>query len=141
MARSEVVSTYLAPAPRAYRRNAIMTATPGQLVVMLYDGANRFLIQAAAAMRTGDIELTHNKLRRAENIIAHLLDTLDLEQGDVARNLRRIYLFCQRYLNEARLERNPEKIERVAGLLDQLRGAWAQIASTSAAAAGPQAAA
>jgi flagellar protein FliS len=111
-----------------------MTATPGQLVVMLYDGANRFLLQASVAMRNRDVQLAHNKLRRAENIIGHVLDTLDMERGaDVAVNLQRIYLFCQRYLNEARIEQDPAKVERVADLLDRLRGSWAAIATSPAA--------
>jgi flagellar protein FliS len=119
-----------------------MTATPGQLVVMLYDGVHRFLHQAAVAMRSGDIQLTHNKLRRAENIIAHLLDTLDTERGgDVAANLQKIYVFCQRYLNEARVDQDPAKVEKVAELLDRLRSSWATIAaSPEAAAPDPQAA-
>ena len=119
-----------------------MTATPAQLVVMLYDGVHRFLHQASVAMRSGDIQMTHNKLRRAENILAHLLDTLDTERGgEVALNLQKIYLFCQRYLNEARLEQDPTKVEKVAELLDRLRGSWAAIAASPAAAApGPQAA-
>lgn len=112
-----------------------MTATPGQLVVMLYDGANRFLYQASVAMRNRDVKLAHQKLRRAENIIGHLLDTLDMERGaDVAANLQRIYLFCQRYLNEARIEQDPAKVEKVAELLDRLRGSWAAIAALPAAA-------
>ena len=136
------MSTHLAPAPREYRRSAIMTATPGQLVVMLYDGVHRFLHQASVAMRSGDIPMTHNKLRRAENIISHLLDTLDMERGgDVAVNLQKIYLFCQRYLNEARIEQDPAKVEKVSELLDRLRGSWATIAaSPEAATPGPQAA-
>jgi flagellar protein FliS len=135
------MTMHLAPAPRAYRQSAIMTATPGQLVVMLYDGAQRFLHQAAAATADRNVELAHNKLRRAEDIIAHLLDTLDMEQGDIAQRLQAIYMFCQRYLNEARVERDPTKIERVAELLGTLRGAWAEIAARPpAAVSGSQAA-
>ena len=74
----------LAASPQAYRQGAVLAATRGQLVVMLYDGARRFLRQAAVAMRAGEIERAHNTLRRAELIIAHLDGTLDFDQGELA---------------------------------------------------------
>lgn len=121
------MSTYLASSPNAYRESAVLTATPERLVVMLYDGARRFLHQAAVAMAAGQTELTHVKLRRAEAIIEHLRDTLDMEQGEVAQRLQAIYLFCARHLNQARLDRDPAKIEQVNALLGELREAWAAI--------------
>jgi flagellar secretion chaperone FliS len=95
---------------------------------MLYDGARRFLHQAAVAMREGKIELAHNKLRRAEQIIWHLRSTLDLSQGEVAERLQSIYLFCTRHLSEARIKRDPARVELVSSLLGELRDAWDTIA-------------
>jgi flagellar secretion chaperone FliS len=118
----------LASSPSAYRQSAVMTASPEQLVVMLYDGARRFLGQATAAMRAGDVETAHVRLRRAEAIISHLRDTLDLDQGDVADRLQAIYLFCNRHLNDARVQRDPQKIEQVNSLLGELRSAWSTVA-------------
>jgi flagellar protein FliS len=113
----------------AYQSSAILTATQGQLIVMLYDGVNRFLVQASTAMRDGKIELAHQKLRRAEMIISHLRASLDFEQGgQISQDLLSIYLFCTRHLNSARVGRDPEKVDQVAGLLSQLRDAWAQVA-------------
>jgi flagellar protein FliS len=123
------MSTHVASSPNAYRTSAVLTASPERLVVMLYDGARRFLHQAAVAMRERDVELTHLKLRRAESIIAHLNDTLDLEQGEIAVRLRAIYLFSERHLNQARIHRDPAKIEEVGSLLGELRDAWAAIGS------------
>ena len=119
----------LAYSPSAYRQSAVLTASPEQLVVMLYDGARRFLGQATAAMRAGDVETSHLKLRRAEAIISHLLDTLDLDQGEIAERLQSIYLFCNRHLNDARVQRDPQKIEQVNSLLGELRSAWSTVAS------------
>jgi len=119
-----------APATAAYRESAVLTATPEQLVVMLYDGANRFLTQSAVAMRDGRIGLSGEKLRRAEAIIDELLATLDLEQGGVvASRLQGIYVFCSRHLGEARMSRDPEMIDKVSDLLSELRDAWAQVAA------------
>jgi flagellar protein FliS len=120
--------TPYASAQKAYRDSAILTAPPERLVVMLYDGANRFLLQAANALRTGDIQTTNERLQRAEAIIQELRATLDMSQGEVAANLESIYAFSQRHLLEARLQKNADKIEHVAKLLRELRDAWDQVA-------------
>ena len=117
-----------AGAPTAYRESAILTAPPERLVLMLYDGAHRFLTQADAAMRMGDIPTSNGRLQRAERIIDELLWTLDLDAGgDVAANLQSIYLFCKRKLMDARVTRDPDMILTVRGLLGELRDGWAQI--------------
>jgi flagellar protein FliS len=124
--------TPYAAAQQAYRDSAILTAPPERLVVMLYDGAHRFLFQAAVAMRDGDLAKTNAKLRRAEAIIQELRSTLDMSAGDVASQLDSIYAFCERHLLNARFERDPERIEEVAQVLDNLREAWDQISQPSA---------
>jgi flagellar protein FliS len=115
------------PTPNAYRESAVLSASPEALVVMLYDGARKFLFQAGVAMRDDQIELSHRKLRRAEDIIQHLRDTLDMDQGEIAHNLESIYLFCQRHLMQARFERDATKLEEVSTLLGNLREAFASI--------------
>jgi flagellar secretion chaperone FliS len=115
--------------PNAYKESAVLSAPPERLVVMLYDGARRFLFQAGVAMRDGQIELTNRKLRRAEDIIQHLRDVLDLDQGEIAHNLEAIYVFCLRQLRDARFQRDPAVLEHVSGLLAQLREAFATISS------------
>jgi flagellar secretion chaperone FliS len=120
--------SYTPSSPRAYRESAVLSAPPELLVVMLYDGARRFLYQASVAMRDGQIQMAHAKLRRAEDILRHLRNTLDMEQGQLADRLQAIYLFCQRHLRQARLDRDPAKIEQVSSILGDLRDAWAAIA-------------
>jgi len=125
------MSGYAATAQTAaYQQQSILTATPGKLVVMLYDGAVRFLKQAAAAMRDERRAQADERLRRADAIIEELQLTLDLDAGEIASNLQGIYVFSRRHLNEARVERDPEKIDQVAGMLSELRGSWAQIAGS-----------
>ena len=115
-------------APQSYQQNAVMTAPPGRLVVMLYDGAGRFLRRAALAMQNGEVARTNESLQRGEAIIDELMVTLDHEKGgEIAASLRDLYLFCRRYLNEARIEKDAEKIDAVVGLLAELRDAFAQI--------------
>jgi len=119
----------LATTPQAYQRGAVLAATPAELVVILYDGARRFLRQASAAMEAGEIERAHRTLRHAEMIVAHLNGTLDHEQGQLAVSLGQLYTFCLRHLDDARMEQNPEKLAEVSAMLGELRDAWAQIAA------------
>jgi flagellar protein FliS len=121
------MSTY-APSPSAYRASAVMTASPGQLVVMLYDGARRFLHQAAVAMGDRQVELAHRKLSSAEDIVRHLRGTLDMDQGEISTRLLAIYTFCLRHMSEARLAQDPAKLRAVDGLLAQLRDSWSSVA-------------
>jgi flagellar protein FliS len=113
----------------AYRRGAVLAATPAELVVMLYDGARRFLRQAVIAMQAGEFERAHNTLRNGERIISHLDGTLDFEQGELPQRLHAIYLFCLTQLGAARIGQSPAKVEEVSGLLAELRDAWSQIAA------------
>jgi flagellar protein FliS len=117
-----------APAPNAYRESAVLTATPQQLVVMLYDGANRFLVQSAVAMREGRPGLAGQKLNRAEAIIDELLVTLDLSVGEIAVRLQALYVFFKQHLMAARLGQDADKVEEVARLMRALRSAWADAA-------------
>lgn len=116
-------------APNAYRENAVMTASPAQLVVMLYDGAARFLKQAEVIATEGAWADAGERLNRADLIIDELLMTLDAERGgDIATQLQAIYVFCKRLLIDARLEQDVERIRRAAQLLAELRESWAELA-------------
>lgn len=131
-------SMNFAASPQAYRESAVLTAPPERLVVMLYDGARRFLHQAATAMRGGDVPTAHERLRRAERIVEHLDATLDLSQGEIAERLEAIYAFCMRLMAEARMRQDADRLETVSELLGGLREAWAELAAGGAAAAGRQ---
>jgi flagellar secretion chaperone FliS len=117
--------------PNAYRENSIMTASPEQLVVMLYDGAGRFLRQAEGAMLDRSWLVASEKLSRAEAIIDELLATLDMDAGEVAARLQSIYVFCKTRLIEARIERDSVRVDQVARLLGELREAWSQVRTTA----------
>ena len=133
------MSGYAATAQTAvYQQQSILTATPGKLVVMLYDGAVRFLRQAEAAMREGAWLHSYEKLGRGEAIIDELLATLNMDTGEIAERLQAIYVFCKRTLIEARIQKDSEKVGHVVALLTNLREAWAKLAEQAAAAPAPQ---
>jgi flagellar secretion chaperone FliS len=123
-------------AGNAYTEASVLTAPPGRLVVMLYDGAIRFLMQSAHAMREGNVERSRERMRRAEAIVDELNLSLDMSYGEIPARLRAIYLFCKRQLREGNVSREPAKVDSVIRLLRELRGAW----ETAAARAEPAAA-
>jgi flagellar secretion chaperone FliS len=123
-------STNFAASPQAYRESAVLTAPPERLVVMLYDGARRFLHQAATAMREGDVPTAHERLRRGERVVEHLLATLDMSQGEIAEKLEAIYAFCLELLGEGRLRQDAARLETVGRLLGELREAWATLVAS-----------
>jgi flagellar secretion chaperone FliS len=121
------MSTHAAYTPKAYRANAVLTASHGQQIVMLYDGARRFLFQAAAAMSEGQGVAAHNKLTRAEDIVRHLRNTLDMSQGELPERLNAIYSFSLSHLRQARLEQDPAKLDEISELFGRLRESWAAV--------------
>jgi flagellar protein FliS len=128
------LSTYASP--QAYRDAAVLTASPIQLVVMLYDGVARFLRQAEVAMAEDNVGHANDRMQRAEAIIDELLATLNLDTGEIAERLQAIYVFCKRCLIEGRLQRDPAKVGHVVALLADLRVAWSSLASQARATAG-----
>jgi len=118
-----------ATAQRAYTESSVLTASPERLVVMLYDGAIRFLNQSAAAMREGQRDRSREKMRRAEAIVDELNVCLDMSYGELPQRLREIYMFCKRTLHTANVRAEPAGIEAVTRLLSELRESWDEIAA------------
>jgi flagellar protein FliS len=124
------MTAYASNTHASYRTSTILTASPEQLVVMLYDGCHRFLLQAITAMREGNIVETGERFGRATAIIDELQRTLDTDAGVIAEQLDGIYIFCRRHLGEGLSERDPAKLEEVDRLLRELRDGWAQAAAS-----------
>jgi flagellar protein FliS len=122
------------PTPRSarlYREAAILSASPGQLVLMLFDGAMRFMDAATRGFDEPDFvqrnEQIHNNLTRARAILTELQATLNHDAGEYAVTLFRLYDYMQRQLLEANLKKTPEPIHIVQRLLGEIRDAWAEM--------------
>ncbi len=114
----------------AYKQNAVATENKGRLVVMLYDGAIKFLRQAVEALEREDYVEKGRLINRAIDIIEELNVTLDMEVGgEIAQNLRNLYYFMGKRLTEANVKRSAKMIEEVIDLLEDLNSAWRQIAT------------
>jgi flagellar secretion chaperone FliS len=126
-------------ASQMYRQTQAQTAAPGELVVMLYQGAVRFVTSAIESLESNAIADANTSLVRTQAIITELSQTLDVERGgDVARNLARIYQYLNGRLIEANLRKDPAPAREVQHLLRELLPAWqAAVRQTSAAVARP----
>ena len=114
---------------KSYRQIATQTAPPGQLVLMLFDGALRSLDRALLGFNCAEVgernAAIHNNLQRAIDIIRELNGSLDLEAGgQLADTLRNLYAFFERRLLESNLKKSRKGIDEVVPMLKQLRDAW-----------------
>jgi flagellar protein FliS len=117
---------------QSYRKVATQTASPAQLVLMLYEGAIGFLEKGLTGFNHADpleFNLTiSNNVLRAQAIIHEMNARLDMEQGgDIADNFRRLYNYFYRRLGEANVKKKKEPIEEVLLRLRVLRDSWAEM--------------
>jgi flagellar secretion chaperone FliS len=123
----------MARAAQAYQQTQVSSQSPLELVVLLYDGALRFLQMASDGTRRNDMIAKHAGMSRSMAIIAELQNTLNMQDGgDVAKSLDSLYSYVTARLVDANLRRDPEPIDEVIRLLRPLREAWAQIAAPAA---------
>lgn len=115
---------------QSYRKVATSTASPGQLILMLYDGAIRFLERAKAGFQLEDpVECNttiNNNILRAQDIIRELDFSLNAERGgELAQELHRLYDYFDRVLLEANLRKDGGGVAEVIQRITALRDAWA----------------
>lgn len=125
------------PYARAYQNQSILTASPGQLVLLMYDGALRFMAQARAgfaleADNPRRIESINTALLRTQAILQEMRANLNMEAGgEVAENLDRLYDYHLRRLMQSNLRKDEEPLIEVEGLVRTLRDAWAEMLRNS----------
>jgi flagellar protein FliS len=108
-----------------YRKTQVATVDRGRLIVLLYEGAISFLTKAKACLADGDIPGASNFINRAQDIIDELNASLNMEQGgDIATNLRRLYVFMGDQLVRAKIKAESDPLEEVIRMLGTLNEAW-----------------
>jgi|LFRM01.1.fsa_nt_gb flagellar protein FliS len=106
-----------------YRNNVIMTASPQELTLMLYDGALKFCRQAMLAIDEGKIKEAHEYIVRVEDIIEEFQATLD-KKYEISSSLDLLYDYIYRRLVEANVQKDKAILEEVYGLIKELRDTW-----------------
>jgi len=122
---------------KSYQQVATQTAPPGQLVLMLYDGAAKFLERALTGFSLEDPaefnQTINNNILRAQDIVFELNVTLNIRDGgELAMTLRRLYDYMDRRLVEANMKKDKSIIEEILRRVIVLRDAWSQMLSKQA---------
>lgn len=110
----------------AYANSKIMTASPAELTLMLYDGAIKFCNIAIMGIEEKNIEKAHNNIIKVERIINEFRDTLD-RKYPVAEDFDRVYVYILRRLHEANMKKDAEILEEVLTHLRTMRETWKEV--------------
>lgn len=113
----------------AYRQNSVDTASPGRLIVMLYEGVVTALDKTSVALESTprDIELAHKELTRCQDIVVELMQALNHDAGDMAVRLATLYEYCHHQLVQANATKDMTHAEPVRVIFADLRDAWTEI--------------
>lgn len=110
----------------AYQRNAIMTASPAELTLMLYEGAIKFCNIGIMAIENKDIEKANTNLKKAQNIISELRASLD-RKYPVWEDFERVYDYIYRRLVEGNMKKDPEIVEDALKYIREMRDTWKEV--------------
>ena len=109
-----------------YQKNAVQTASPAKLTLMLYDGAVKFANLALDAIKDGDIEKAHNNIVKVQNIIVEFRSTLDMKYP-VAKDFDVVYDYIYRRLVEANMKKDPAIMEEALKYIKEMRDTWKEV--------------
>ena len=117
---------------KSYKAQSVQTASPGKLVLMLFDGYLRFTTAAKNAFNEEDLtkknEGINNNLIRAQNIVTELQSSLDMSvPGELPGTLYRLYDYVLHQLQQANLQKKSETIDEADKVITELREAWAEM--------------
>ncbi|MBO4616042.1 MAG: flagellar export chaperone FliS [Lachnospiraceae bacterium] len=109
-----------------YNNSKILTASPGELTLLLYEGAIKFGNIAVAKIEAGDISGAHDNIVRVEKIIDYFRETLDMKYP-VAEDFERIYVYLSQRLVQANIKKDKEIMEEVLTHLRSMRDNWKEV--------------
>jgi flagellar protein FliS len=112
----------------AYQNNLVTTQSKDRLIVLLYDGAIKFMNLAIQELQAGNFQAKGQYINKAQDIINELNAVLDMKAGgEIATNLRKLYCFMYKRLSEANIKRDPQMIRDVIKLMEELNQSWKAI--------------
>ena len=109
-----------------YNNNKVMTASPAELTLMLYEGAIKFCNIAETAVEQKDIQKAHTNIIKVQHIIDYLRQTLDMKYS-VAQDFERIYVYLSERLVTANMKKDKAILEEVNEHLHSVRDTWKEI--------------
>lgn len=114
----------------AYNNSKILTATPAELTLMLYEGAIKFCNMAIIGIEEGNIEKSHSNIMKTQNIITEFRSTLNFKYK-VAKDFENVYQYLSDRLVEANIKKDKEILEEVLGYLRIMRDTWKDVMKSS----------
>ncbi|MBI9097889.1 MAG: flagellar export chaperone FliS [Spirochaetaceae bacterium] len=117
----------------AYKQTSVKTASQGKLIVMLYDEAIKQMVIAEEELSKKKVKFdaVHNAISKAQDIVTELMASLDFEKGgEISQNLYNLYMFFNRQLVEANINKDTKKLIQVRKFMSDLREAWVSIEGT-----------
>ncbi|MCZ0754400.1 flagellar export chaperone FliS [Anoxybacillus sp. J5B_2022] len=111
---------------QSYQANAVQTASPGELTLMLYNGCLKFIKMARKAMEENNVEERHTNLLKAQKIIQELMVTLNMDY-EVAKSMMTMYDYIYRRLVEANIKSDAAILDEVEGYVTEFRDTWKQV--------------
>ena len=115
---------------REYQEAAVGTQNKGRLIVMLYEGAVKFMKMAVKEIEEGNYEAKNNHIIKTQDILNELNAVLDMDAGgEIAANLRNLYNFMHKNLVDANVQNDTAKIQEVIELMEELNKGWKAITS------------
>ena len=109
-----------------FRSNKIMTASPAQLTLMLYDGAIKFCNLAIMGIEQKDMNKAHTNIRKVENIVQEFRSSLNFKYP-VAQDFENVYKYIYDRLVEANIHKDKEILEEILGHLRTMRNTWEEV--------------
>ncbi|MGP1432382.1 MAG: flagellar export chaperone FliS [Treponema sp.] len=131
--------SYNSQALTAYKETRIKTASPGSLIIMLYDEGIKSITLALEGMPDGkieaeNIERIHQHILKAQDVVTELMASLNMDAGgEIAENLLSLYSFFNQQLFQANMQKDPKPLKTVCEMMMELREAWQHVVNSTAA--------
>ncbi|WII37237.1 flagellar export chaperone FliS [Paenibacillus thiaminolyticus] len=113
---------------QAYQKNKYETASPHKLILMLYNGALKYINQAESALVEGNHSSAHQNILKVQDIIYELIACLnEREGGEIAKNLKNLYLYVIDQLVQANIQKSSKPLAEVRSVIQSIKEAWEAI--------------
>lgn len=106
-----------------YKNQQIMTSSPQQLTLLLYNGALRFLTESILAMEQGDVQKSHNANLRVQDIIREFVLTLD-RSYEISTTWAQLYEYTEHCLIQGNIKKDVKQLQQAKSMLEEMRDAW-----------------
>ena len=107
----------------AYKNQQVMTSSPEQLTLLLYNGALRFLTESILAMDQGDVQKSHNANMRVQAIVREFVRTLDMSY-ELSSDWAKLYEYIEYCLIQGNIKKNVKQLQQAKSILEDMREAW-----------------